>query len=337
MESGGLALPVEVLALVATYLAGSSPLRTLADLNESSRCLHQESQRILHATMTIEEVYTWDRCIKSDSLPTGTIANAHSGFNFAKVSCAFSRRRFPPGKANPHPSGDSEEARAAQSALEGTYLMAQKNHPGSESEVKRMTFAIRTAATSLDTYVKALQEMPSMWCNIDIAIEDPISYSDFVSSFIRFGEAFSARWSPLATAMLKGDFFTIHGFEVEGPTASEITTAADDTHATASTDLTPLTRADVPKASDRWSGLQESTERGEMPLGEQSEQSADSTRHTVLGGLRLGHVAQSHRGREYKDLGFSLQALCYVANPDFEVRDGFDWTYPCSHAYVDAE
>lgn len=74
-----------------------------------------------------------------------------------------------------------------------------------------------------------------------------------------------------------------------------------------------------------------------MPLAEPSEQSADSTRHTVLGGLRLGHVAQSHRGREYKDLGFSLQALCYVANPDFEVRDDFDWAYPCSHAYVDAE
>lgn len=67
----GLALPVKVLALVATYLARSSSLRTLADLNESSRCLHQESQRILHETMTIEEVYTWDRCIKSGSLPSG--------------------------------------------------------------------------------------------------------------------------------------------------------------------------------------------------------------------------------------------------------------------------
>lgn len=107
-----------------------------------------------------------------------------------------------------------------------------------------------------------LQEMPSMWFNIDIAIEDPISYSDFVSSFIRFGEAFSARWSPLATAMLKGDFFIIHGFDVEGPTASEITTAADDTHATASTDLTPLTSAAVSKASDRSSGVRTAREHG---------------------------------------------------------------------------
>lgn len=59
----------------------------------------------------------------------GTIANAHSDFNFAKVSGAFSRsrRRVPPGEANPHPSGDSEKARAAQSAPEGTYLVGQ-NH-----------------------------------------------------------------------------------------------------------------------------------------------------------------------------------------------------------------
>lgn len=36
------------------------------------------------------------------------------------------------------------------------FQMAQKTHPSSGSEVKRITFAIRTAATSLDTYVKAV-------------------------------------------------------------------------------------------------------------------------------------------------------------------------------------